>query len=234
MERAARVKYPSRRRLVKSMAAALAAGGAVAIGAGPRAPLAQAAPATPSGAASSGLPSFVKPRSAWGAAPPVRPYTPHKPTTVVIHHTGAEWYGRPAVEQYLRNIQSFHVGPEREWEDIAYHFLIDLQGTVWAGRPPTVVGNRSIYYDATGLVLICFIGDYDVQQPTSAQMASAAATAAWLVSRFGLSAPAVVGHRDKAPTECPGNKVYTLLQQGDLARRMRAQLETPPPATLDM
>ena len=106
------------------------------------------------GPADMNLPPNVRSREAWGALPPVQPYVPQTPKGVSLHHTGAYWNGKPGPEQYLKNIQHFHTGPEREWEDIAYHYLVDLDGVIWAGRPPTVRGNPSIYYDPTGLVLI--------------------------------------------------------------------------------
>ena len=169
-------------------------------------------------------PSFVRPRETWGAAPPARPYVPHTPAQVVFHHSGAAWYGQPSAAPYLRGMQAFHTGPEREWEDIAYHFLIDLDGAVWAGRPPEVRGNPSVYYDAMGFVLICFLGDYDRQVPTGVQLEMACATAAWVIRRFTLGPDALVGHRDLAPTACPGGNLYRLVQEGALRARVRALL----------
>ncbi len=170
------------------------------------------------------LPAFVKPRAAWGAAPPAQPYVGHVPKGVSLHHTGAYWDGWPPPDQYLRNIQAFHVGPRREWEDIAYHFLIDLDGEVWAGRPPTVRGNPSIYYDPAGLVLICFIGDYMAQTPSESQIAAAARTAAWVIREYKLAPGPITGHRDHAPTTCPGDNVYQLLREGSFASRVRDEL----------
>lgn len=171
------------------------------------------------------LPAWVRPRDAWGAAPPVQPYVGHTPTGVSLHHTGTAWGGHPPAEQYLRNIQAFHVSPRREWEDIAYHFLVDLEGRVWAGRPPTVRGNPSIYYDPSGLVLVCLLGDYDAQEPNEEQLASAARTAAWTIKQFKLRPDALTGHRDHAPTTCPGTMVYRTLQDGSFARRVQALLQ---------
>jgi hypothetical protein len=128
--------------------------------------------------ADAGLPPQVRSREAWGAAAPAQPYVPQTPKGVSLHHTGAVWNGRPGPEQYLRNIQHFHTGPQREWEDIAYHYLVDLDGVIWAGRPATVRGNPSIYYDPTGLVLISFLGDFTVQEPGEQQVSRAAETAA--------------------------------------------------------
>jgi hypothetical protein len=144
---------------------------------------------------------------------------------VLLHHTGAPWYGRPTTEQYLRNIQAFHTGPEREWEDIAYHYFVDLEGGVWAGRPPEVRGNPSIYYDSTGFVLICFLGDYGVQQPSEAQLSAAGGVAAWLIRRFRLAPRAIGAHRDLAPTTCPGDNLNRLIQEGVFAARVQALLK---------
>jgi hypothetical protein len=171
-----------------------------------------------------GLPPNVRSREAWGAAPPVQPYVPQTPKGVSLHHTGAYWNGRPGPEQYLKNIQHFHTGPEREWEDIAYHYLVDLDGVIWAGRPPTVRGNPSIYYDPTGLVLISFLGDYSEQVPSEAQLASSADTAAWLMRKYNMTTTTVTGHRDHAPTSCPGDNLYRTLQDGSFAKRVQEAL----------
>lgn len=170
------------------------------------------------------LPPNVRSREAWGAAPPAQSYVAQTPKAVSLHHTGAHWNGSPSPEQYLKNIQRFHTGPQREWEDIAYHYLVDLDGVIWAGRPPTVRGNPSVYYDPTGLVLISFLGDFSVQEPNEAQLKSSAETAAWLIKKFGMPSTTVTGHRDHAPTTCPGDNVYRLLQDGSFAKRVREDL----------
>jgi hypothetical protein len=171
-----------------------------------------------------GLPPNVRSREAWGAAPPAQPYVPQMPKGVSLHHTGAYWGGQPGPEQYLKNIQHFHTGPEREWEDIAYHYLVDLDGVIWAGRPPTVRGNPSVYYDPTGLVLISFLGDYIEQVPSEAQLKSSADTAAWLMRKYNMPNTTVTGHRDHAPTSCPGDNLYRTLQDGSFAKRVQEAL----------
>ena len=174
--------------------------------------------------ADAGLPPGVRSREAWGALPPVQPYVPQTPKGVSLHHTGAPWYGKPGPEQYLRNIQHFHTGPEREWEDIAYHYLVDLDGVLWAGRPPTVRGNPSIYYDPTGLVLISFLGDFIEQEPTETQLTHSAETAAWLMKKYNMTNQTVTGHRDHAPTSCPGDNLYKLLKDGSFQNRVKDAL----------
>ena len=175
--------------------------------------------------ASAALPDFIRPRAAWKAESPVQPYVPQTPKGVSFHHTGAVWTGKPGPEQYLRNIQTFHTGPQREWEDIAYHYLIDLDGAVWEGRPPTVRGNPSIYYDPTGLVLISYLGDYGSQELTEPQITAGVQTAAWLIRQYGISPTTpLTGHRDHAPTSCPGSNIYKLLQDGTIPRRVQEAL----------
>lgn len=171
--------------------------------------------------APAGLPSFIRPRTAWKAAPPVHSYVPQTPKGISFHHSGAAWTGKPGPEQYLRNIQAFHTGSQREWEDIAYHFLIDLDGAVWEGRPPTARGNPSIYYDPAGLVLISYLGDFGSQELTEPQLAAGVQTAAWVIGQYGISpTAALTGHRDHAPTSCPGDNIYKLIQDGTIARRV--------------
>ncbi|MCC6179157.1 MAG: N-acetylmuramoyl-L-alanine amidase [Chloroflexi bacterium] len=182
------------------------------------------ASARPPATGGNGMPAWIHSREAWNAASPAQPYVQQTPKGVSLHHTGAPWNGKPAVEQYLRNIQAFHTGPEREWEDIAYHYLVDLDGGIWAGRPPTVRGNPSIYYDPTGLVLICFIGDFSLREATETQLAGAADTAAWLMKRFDISPTALTGHRDHAPTSCPGDNLYRVLKDGSFPRMVQERL----------
>jgi hypothetical protein len=123
-------------------------------------------------------------------------------------------------------MQAFHVGPEREWEDIAYHFLVDSEGGVWAGRPPDVRGNPSVYYDAMGLVLICFLGDFDQQQPTEPQLVAAAKTAGWIIWRYGLppQPQTMLSHCDRAPTACPGQSILQVMHDGSFVTRVLESL----------
>ena len=96
--------------------------------------------------------------------------------------------------------------------------------STWAGRPPTVRGNPSIYYDPTGLVLISFLGDYIEQVPSEAQLTSSAETAAWLMRKYNMTNTTVTGHRDHAPTSCPGDNLYRTLQDGSFAKRVQEAL----------
>jgi N-acetylmuramoyl-L-alanine amidase len=160
------------------------------------------------------MPPFARSRDAWGAAPSHGWLRPHRIERVTIHHTGPpSWFGTPPAPAYLRQIQAFHQGPERRWPDIAYHLLIDLDGTVWEGRPLGAAGDTATAYDPTGHALIAVLGDYDVQQPNQAQREAIVTSVRWLAERFAIDAGTVAGHRDYATTACPGRSLYALLAE---------------------
>jgi hypothetical protein len=71
-------------------------------------------------------------RKDWGAKPPKAAYTPLGPLrSVVIHHGGPvggpRWTFAKAA-QTCRDWQAFHQGPQRGWNDIGYHYLVDARG----------------------------------------------------------------------------------------------------------
>lgn len=160
------------------------------------------------------LPDFVVPRHEWSARPPGPDRRPHRIDRITLHHTGPpSWYGVPPTPAYLRAIQSFHMGPDRRWPDIAYHLLIDLDGIVWEGRSLTVAGDTATNYDPAAHALIAVLGDYSLQQPTVAQRNAIVDTAGWLVDTHGCAPETLHGHRDYAATACPGDYLAALLDE---------------------
>jgi hypothetical protein len=168
----------------------------------------------PSIAVAQALPDFVVPRHEWSARPPGPGRRSHRIDRITLHHTGPpSWYGVPPTPAYLRAIQSFHMGPDRRWPDIAYHLLIDLDGIVWEGRSLTVAGDTATNYDPAGHALIAVLGDYSRQQPTVAQRDAIVDTVGWLVDSYGCAPETLRGHRDYAATACPGDYLAALLDE---------------------
>lgn len=160
------------------------------------------------------LPAVVRRRESWGAASTRGDLRRHAIERVTLHHTGPPpWFGAPPSATYLRQIQAFHQGPERRWPDIAYHLLIDLDGTVWEGRPLDAIGDTATAYDPTGHALVALLGDYDVQQVNEAQRSALVESVRWLVNRFAVDPTSVAAHRDYASTACPGRNLYVLLPE---------------------
>ena len=99
---------------------------------------------------------------------------PHRITHITLHHTGSAEPLRPDDDpvQKLRGLQSWGAS-DRNWWDVPYHFLIDLDGNVYEGRDWRFAGETNTTYDPAGHFLITVIGNYERQQPTPAQIAYA-------------------------------------------------------------
>src|SRR5688572_22723218 len=95
----------------------------------------------------------IVPRSGWNANEP-RPFKQHVPVRITIHHEGTRLEVTDDAAKKIRNIQVWGMGPDRNWADIPYHFLISPGGTIYEGRNPLTVGETATEYDPTGHVLI--------------------------------------------------------------------------------
>lgn len=156
----------------------------------------------------------ASPRSAWGARPAKKPYEPMTPDRITVHHTeSARPMTREAAVEELQAIQAFHQRG-RGWVDIGYQFLIDGGGGVWEGRPAAVMGAH-VKERNEGNIGISLMGDFHRprgMKPTQAQLDSLIALARRLSSTYGIPAERIVGHRDQERTTCPGDNIYSRLQ----------------------
>ena len=172
----------------------------------------------------SSLPASVaRSDSAGGAA--LRLRVPHRITRVTLHHTGSAEplrRGEDPVEK-LRGLQSWGASA-RNWWDVPYHFLLDLDGRVFEGRDWRYMGETNTTYDPAGHFLISVIGNYERQEPTPALLESIADLMAWAIERFGLSADSIGGHYQFAGTSCPGQHLRKYLEDGTFRRMVEARL----------
>lgn len=168
-------------------------------------------------------PHIANSDSAGGAAMRLR--IPHTITHVTLHHTGDAKPLLPSDDpaQRLRNLQAWGAR-ERNWWDVPYHFLLDLDGRVYEGRDWHATGETNTTYDPSGHFLVSMIGNYDVQAPTAAQLAAIADLMAWAVRTNGLTEEAIGGHYHYARTGCPGKYLRPLLEDGTLKRMVRERL----------
>lgn len=159
-------------------------------------------------------PSIVS-RLEWSARAPKSSYTQHNVQRIVVHHSYI-----PNQSQYkgalsIRGIQNYHMDdPKTSWNDIGYHFLIGPEGTIYQGRPETVVGAHAS--PNTNAVGICCIGDYDPEKdPIPPVMEkSLVELLSWLCSNYKVNPGInIYGHCDYSPKSCPGLEVYKRLPQ---------------------
>ena len=150
---------------------------------------------------------------------------PHRITHVTLHHTGDARPLLPADDpvQRLRGLQSWGAS-DRNWWDVPYHFLMDLEGRVYEGRDYHYMGETNTSYDPGGHFLISIIGNYGVQEPTQAQIEKIADMMAWALREFDLPLDKIGGHYNYASTSCPGTHLRKYLEDGTLRRMVAERL----------
>lgn len=142
-------------------------------------------------------------RAEWGAAAPV-----HAPVHVEwpvgvdlwVHHTDGPETQTP------RQIQAFHQGPERGWNDIGYGYLIDSDGTIYEGRGYEIQAAHSPGVNHQPSVAL--IGDYGTTVPSD-EMHRAVYDL-----RAHLRCWVLRGHRENTATSCPGDAAYAKIVKG--------------------
>lgn len=146
-------------------------------------------------------------RAEWGARSPDGVTRIATPTPRLwVHHTAGSERGAAG----MRSIQAYHMDT-KGWRDIAYSFVVDVDGTVYEGRGAGVAGGHT-EGDNSSSHAICVMGNYENVHPTTAALASVVALA-----RHGRDrrwwVPTLGGHRDApgATTACPGRHLYARL-----------------------
>jgi hypothetical protein len=163
-------------------------------------------------------------RAEWGARPPKRRLAMTIPTPRLwLHHLAAEWHGAAG----MRTAQLFHQNT-RGWDDFAYSFAVDDDGTIFEGRGAGVVGAHTIGDNSTSHAIVA-MGDFS-KRPPSSQMLAAVADLVAHGNRQGWWDGITGGHRD-APgnqTACPGDHLERRIN--DLRSMVAQRLARPAPA----
>jgi N-acetylmuramoyl-L-alanine amidase len=161
-------------------------------------------------------PNIVHPDyPAWSGTPAFRSITDGTVTALIIHH------GDDALDTTPLAIDAQH--RSQGWDGIGYHYVIPGDGTIYSGRPLTMVPAAAEDYN-TASVDVCLCGDFQPGtdgydgSPTPAQVESLKLLSAWLHEAIP-SIERTIGHRDVAvitghpdvATACPGDSLYALL-----------------------
>lgn len=167
----------------------------------------------------------------WGARPAkARPVVRGRPKRIMFHHTAGH---HPEIEnpqnesrdeaiRFARNIQAFHMGPQRNFNDSGHNFLVCMNGLILVGRHLSLTAIRA------GRMIESAHCPGQNDQPgiehehlheahlTPRQLEASARLHAWIMSRCGIPVSEVFGHREKAlpgfGTDCPAELF------GDIAR----------------
>ncbi|MBP1464439.1 N-acetylmuramoyl-L-alanine amidase [Candidatus Chloroploca sp. M-50] len=184
----------------------------------------------------------------WGGLQPTRGFRSQQPNRITLHHEGVIFDGSISAAAYLRRVQIWSMN-NRGWPDLPYHFIVDLQGSIYEGRPLTTRGDTNTSYDTQDHAQIALLGKYDEgeQQPNSVQIATIIALMAWIVSTYNIDLDKIKGHRDFIPINgegkhidprtgeritCPGDNLYRYLVDGTIQRGIKIALEKNEPVPM--
>lgn len=143
---------------------------------------------------------------------------------ITLHHQGEPFPQGKDPLQYLRNLQTWSRN-SKHWLDIPYHYIIDLDGRIYAGRALEFAGDTNTEYDPLGHALIEVVGNFEEVQPNQRQLDAVADLMAALALKYRLSIDTIHGHKDySAQTVCPGQHLYAYLEDGYFRRQVALRL----------
>lgn len=149
-------------------------------------------------------------RASWGARYPDGDLTlTGLAVEVFVHHSVTAQLSPDASiaaeAEQMRALES--VGQSRFGTGISYNVLIFPSGRAYQGvswnRRGTHTGGRNSTSRS-----ICFAGNYETNQPTAAQISTAAAIYREGKQRWWTQDAPLRGHRDVSQTACPGRHLY--------------------------
>lgn len=124
-------------------------------------------------------------------------------TDMIILHCSATPEGR---DIKAKDIKHWHV-EGNHWQDIGYHYVIDLDGTIESGRDERMVGAHCTNYNSHSIG-ICYVGGCDKSMNakdtrTKEQKISMFKLVQKLMNRYGLTLKQVHCHYEYAQKSCP-------------------------------
>jgi hypothetical protein len=124
--------------------------------------------------------------------------------SIVIHHSETPAGTLFDERTRLRAIRHYHLR-ERQWGEVAYHFFIGSDGTIYQGRDERFQGDSGTKYDLDGRLLICLLGDFKSTAPTDEALAALVRFLDEKRAEHSVSPESIVTHREVAETDCPGD-----------------------------
>lgn len=162
------------------------------------------------------------PRGAWGAADAIESrMSPHQIEILTVHHAGD--HSAVTGPARYRSWQAWH--QDRGWGDLAYHYIVGVDGAIYEARDTRFAGDTGTNYDPRGHFLVVVEGNFEIDLPTSAQLDSLVRVLAWASTTFDVDPGTIGGHRDHASTACPGGNLYPYISSGNLEADVRSLLD---------
>jgi N-acetylmuramoyl-L-alanine amidase len=122
-----------------------------------------------------------------------------KITKIIVHCADTpEWRDDKAAD-----IRRWHKA--RGFNDIGYHYVVDLDGTIEPGRDVTIAGAHTTGHNADSIG-VCYIGGADTDMKPKDTRTEAQKTALRLLLKYLVQkypGAKIYGHRDFAQKACP-------------------------------
>ena len=159
-------------------------------------------------------------RVAWGAkAAKTDLMKPHKPYSIIVHHTGERQRPKTALTKKLQGLQGFAQGQRKmadgrvlpPWGDLPYRFYIGSDGAIGEGRDVNFAGDTNTNYNPVGHIQVVLEGNFEVEKPTPEQLEALKQVLAWQAARWKVPISTISVHRDHAQTACPGKNLLAEL-----------------------
>lgn len=154
---------------------------------------------------------------------------------ITVHHTGNGPFTAQSVGDVKEELQTVLRGEMAEGhDDIAYHYIIDPAGRVWAGRNIGYQGSHVRNWkgldNRTGNVGVMLLGNFERQQPSKAQLATLEKFVVTLQRQHKVPRQKLVGgriskdfgvftHQQLSPTVCPGDNLQRVWER-DIFKRL--------------
>lgn len=167
----------------------------------------------------------IVPRAGWNANP-AREFKSQTPQRITVHHEGTKLEKSDDAARKIRNIQVWGMGPDRNWADIPYHFLIAPDGTIYEGRDVFTVGETATEYDPAGHLLITCLGNLEQQPLPGEQLDALVRLIAYCSRTYQIPYQTLATHRDYSKqTTCPGKNLYRYFENGYVLKKVKRLVE---------
>ncbi|OON59435.1 N-acetylmuramoyl-L-alanine amidase [Massilia sp. KIM] len=167
----------------------------------------------------------IVPVAAWGGTPAdAAKARRHAITHITLHHQGEPFRPGTDPQAYLRRLQTWS-RTTKGWLDIPYHYVIDLEGKVYAARPIEFAGDTNTEYDPAGHALIEVVGNFEEVEPNQQQLDAVVNVMAMLARKYGVSLDDIRSHRDHSDkTVCPGANLYRYVKEDYFRHKVALKL----------
>ena len=127
------------------------------------------------------------------------PHDERRIDAIIVHCTATP----PGMKVTFNDIDRWHKA--RGWKGIGYHYVVDLDGTVYRGRTDDCAGAHCRGHNAHSIG-VCYVGGLDAQgRPADTRTPAQKEALRWLVSALKKQYPnaKVYNHRRFANKACP-------------------------------